>query len=474
MEELEESLLENRRLKAELLAAENRMLQESLEVLGSYVDPREAFRGPEGNLWQQIGAIDAGEQASSYAFSDERQLAEARAIGRMLERTNEFAINGHENRVSYIVGCGHVYEAEVRKGRTAPPELAGEVQAVIDEFTRVNQWPQRQQEIVRRRDRDGEVFLRLFVGEDGITRVRFIEPGQVFRPTHLAGSATASFGIETDPDDVETVLAYWVDGKPVDAAEIQHRKLGVDRNVKRGIPLFHCVRHNLRRAEKLLQNMATVADIQTAIAMIRRHDRVAKTAAEVFRSGTAASMSMESGGAATYYSRFSPGTILDVPKSTEYDFPAAGIDASRYVLVLQAILRSVASRLVFPEFMLTSDASNANYSSTLVAEGPAVKTFERWQAEMRGDDLEILERVIAAAVRGGRLPVEALSLIAIQVGLPRVSTRDEKATAETNAIYHALGVKSRRTIASELGLDYHQERVHFAHDGDLTDSGATT
>src|SRR5690606_7308938 len=101
---------------------------------------------------------------------------------------------------------------------------------------------------------------------------------------------------------------------------------------------------------------------------IRRHDRAAKTAVEVFRSGAATQWGAEPGGNGTYYNRFAPGTILDVPKSTEYDFPASGIDASRYVLVLQAILRSVASRLVFPEFMLTSDASNANYSSTLVAE----------------------------------------------------------------------------------------------------------
>ena len=62
---------------------------------------------------------------------------------------------------------------------------------------------------------------------------------------------------------------------------------------------------------------------------------------------------------------------------TDYEFPAAGIDAGRYVAVLQAELRAVASRLVMPEFMLSSDASNANYSSTMVAEGPAVKMFDR-------------------------------------------------------------------------------------------------
>ena len=50
------------------------------------------------------------------------------------------------------------------------------MQGVLDEFVRANKWHQRQQEIVRRKDRDGECFLRLFVDADGATRVRFVEP----------------------------------------------------------------------------------------------------------------------------------------------------------------------------------------------------------------------------------------------------------------------------------------------------------
>ena len=41
---------------------------------------------------------------------------------------------------------------------------------------------------------------------------------------------------------------------------------------------------------------------------------------------------------------------------TEYEFPAAALDAGRYVAVLQAELRAIAARLVMPEFMFTSDA----------------------------------------------------------------------------------------------------------------------
>lgn len=468
MQEVEEALRENHQLAAELIRAENSRLRESLEFFSNYVDPLEARRGPEGELWDVIDSPGATENAACDGFADEQQLARARSACRRLERTNEFAINGHENRVSYIVGTGHTYKALAKQGTAACESLVAGVQEVLDEFVRVNRWQHRQQEIVRRQDRDGEAFLRLFVGSDGLTRIRFIEPGQVYRPPHLAHVVASSFGIETDPEDVETVHGYWVDGQWIDAAEVQHRKQGVDANVKRGVPLFYPVRDSLRRAEKLLQNMATVADIQTAIAMIRRHDRTPRSAAETFRAQLASASVTSGASSTTYFKHYAPGTILDVPKSIEYEFPAAGLDAGRYVVVLQAMLRSIAARLVFPEFMLTSDASNANYSSTLVAEGPAVKMFQRWQADLALDDLEIMWRVIEAAIAAGRLPAAVRMCVEIHVGKPRVVTRDERQEAEVNRIYYQLGIKSPQTIAAELGLDHGQEQRNF---GRKTESG---
>ena len=106
-------------------------------------------------------------------------------------------------------------------------------------------------------------------------------------------------------------------------------------------------------------------------------------------------------GQTTNFRRYAPGTILDAMAGTDYEFPAAAIDAASYVAVLQAELRAIAARLVMPEFMFTSDASNANYSSTMVAEGPAVKMFDRLQQDMIEDDLELLCRVVGHAVVAG-------------------------------------------------------------------------
>ncbi|KKK48389.1 hypothetical protein LCGC14_3145610, partial [marine sediment metagenome] len=150
-------------------------------------------------------------------------------------------------------------------------ERRAEAQAVIDDFIRTAKWHKRQQEIVWRKDRDGECFLRLFFAPDGTTRLRFVEPDQVAMPASQSGNPAAAMGIQTEPDDVETVVGYWIDGRLVDAEEIQFRKANVDANVRRGLPLFYPVRKNLRRAEKLLRNMSVVAEIQSAIALIRKH-----------------------------------------------------------------------------------------------------------------------------------------------------------------------------------------------------------
>ena len=344
----------------------------------------------DGTAWNRLVAGPGGGANAGMPFGNEQELAQIRDQCRTLAVANEFAINGHENRISYIVGSGHAYRTAAARGQTDAEPLVGEVQLVLDEFIRLNRWHQRQQEIVRRKDRDGECFLRLFTAADGTTRVRFVEPAQVAAPSDRTQDPSASFGVQTDPDDVETVVGYWIDGRLVDASEIQHRKANVNANVKRGLPLFYPVRKNLRRAEKLLRNMSVVAEIQSAIAVIRKHTAATAAGLGQFVANQAdLSVTSAATGRTSHFRRYAPGTILDAVAGTDYEFPAAGIDAARYVTVLQAELRAIASRLVMPEFMLTSDASNANYSSTMVAEGPAVKMFDRLQHEMLRDDIEL-------------------------------------------------------------------------------------
>ncbi|HLA86356.1 MAG TPA: phage portal protein [Thermoguttaceae bacterium] len=433
-------------------------LAEAFDDLWSrLVDPVDAI-DDDGAAWLRLGGGSSGGASGETPFATETELAALRAECRMLAATNEFAINGHENRISYVVGTGHTYRAVARNEKEVDDVLVHEVQAVLDEFVRVNHWHSRQQEIVRRRDRDGEAFLRLFAGDDGIARVRFVEPAQVRVPVAEAHDPAASFGIRTAPEDVETVLAYCIDGRWIDAADVQHRKANVDRNMKRGLPLFFPVRKNLRRAEKLLRNMSVLAEIQSAIALIRKHTAGTRASVQRFVDAAAdATTTSAASGRTTHFRRYAPGTILDAFAGTEYEFPTIGLDVSRYVAVLGAELRAIAARLVMPEFMLTSDASNANYASTMIAEGPAVRMFQRLQQEMVEDDVELLDRVIAGAVRAGRLPHEAIDRVAIQGFPPSLAVRDRLKETEADEILLRCGAMSRETMARRHGLDPEKE-----------------
>jgi capsid protein len=175
-----------------------------------------------------------------------------------------------------------------------------------------------------------------------------------------------------------------------------------------------------------------------------------------------ASITSPATGQTRTFRRYGPGTILDAHANIEYDFPAANIDAANFVAVLQAELRAVASRLVMPEFMLTSDASNANYSSTMVAEGPAIRMFARLQAEQVCDDLEVIWRAVNTAVAAGKLPAEAPALVNIQAAPPSLVVLDQLKEAQRFKIENAAGILSPQTWSQRDGLDYDQEQANFA------------
>lgn len=435
-------------------------LTEALDAFwNELVDPTDALRGEDGELWRPVGVY--GPHSASALELGPGALETIRTECRALSLTNEFAINGHENRISYIVGAGHMYHATLKRNALGGAELAQGVQRVLDDFRRLNQWQSRQQEIVRRLDRDGEVFLRLFADGAGDTRVRFIEPDQIAPPAGALGDAAHNQGIVTARHDVETVLGYYVDGELVDASQVQHRKANVDRNVKRGLPLFTSVRKNLRRAEKLLRNMSVVAEIQSAIALIRKHRSATRNGVEQFVASSSTGAAVDSTGRTKRLTQYGPGTILDAPAGLEYDFPGAKIDAASYVAVLQAELRAIAARLVMPEFMFTSDASNANFASTMVAEGPAMRMFQRQQAAMIEDDLAVLWRVIDNAIAVGRLSPSVRSAVEIQAVAPSLELRDRLSEARADKIAYDHGILSPQSWSQRLGVDYDQEQQNW-------------
>jgi capsid protein len=436
----------------------NRYLESTLDLYDRLVDFDAELFDPSGRqIWSKIPIEGFGSASIAIAYTTESEFGEVRNEARWLALQNEFAINGHENRISYIVGEGHEYTIEAKPGQEPADELVIQVREWFAEWRKENRWHKRQQEIVRRRDRDGEAFLRYFPdGQDGMLRVRFVEPEKVKDPEPKPANSRIRFGIEFDADDAETPVAYYIDKEPVDAAEIQHRKANVDLASPRGLPLFYPVRKNLRRAEKQLESLSILGDIRARLAWIVKHKHN-QTAVQTMLDGKTDVKVTTAKGGESNYQRYRPGTMAHVPEDTKYEWPPTP-DLQGYVVALQAELRAVASRLVMPEFMLTSDASNANYSSTMVAEGPAVKMFEREQADMIADDEEVIGRAVEHAVTSGRLPGEALDQVQITATGPSVRTRDRLKDAQADQILINNKAMSLPTLAARHQLDYEHEK----------------
>jgi hypothetical protein len=225
--------------------------------------------------------------------------------------------------------------------------------------------------------------------------------------------------------------------------------------------LFWPVRKNLARVAKILRNMSTTTEIQTAIALIRRHQKATGDAIRTALSVKAVGQTKDAGGSMRNVLQYGPGSIIDAPQGTEYDFPTNQLDPSKTVAALAAELRAIASRLVMPEFMLTSDASNANFSSTMVAEGPAVKYFEREQQSVAERDLELIDSQLDHAAAVGLITQEERQSVKVTIQPPSCKVRDEYKEAQTRQIDMALGILSPQTASGETGRDYEAEQTNI-------------
>lgn len=457
--------------------AAERHLQEAIDLLDNYVDPREALEFEGGELGVMLGrpVVNPSDrtQASQQLATTEPELWRMIEVGRDLYNRNPFAKNAVNSRVNYIVGYGHQYGVTACEEETVAEAVLAAVQKVLDDFCRVNHWHHRQRESVLRQDRDGECFLRFFDGADGMLRVRFVEPEHVVTPPGMAGRSNVRFGVETQADDVETVVSYHVklpDSEPecVPACDMQHRKRNVDMTVARGISTLYLIAPYLRGADGTLGNMRATVNIQTAIAMIRKHLQGAAASVRGLLDANAdTTRTNPLTGKTRNVKQYRRGTIIDAPATIEYQFPASMVQVDKIVAALQADLRAAASGTSMPEYMLSSDASNANYASTLVSESPTVKNFECLQQSEIEFDREVLLRAIRCAVRAGVLPEGIEQRITIDATAPTLIVRDPLQEEQCRQIRRADRVESIETSQLAAGLDPVVEAARLAAQAEL-------
>lgn len=446
------AMLERR--MGEVIYSLNETLKESVSCLANWVDPMGAYKN--GNeLWMPLGGNGI---KVHQPYLNSLDVERIRNIGRKLDTYNAYGINGRENRTSYTYGWGFTYTVVAKKNASPSKRTLTKVQDIVDEFLKKNQWPLRQQENSQRADRDGNVFLRKFQS-DGIMKVRYVEPEDVCEPaTHKR--ETEDYGIRTDPRDATEVTDYYLasEGRWIPAKQIQHRKRNADSSLKIGVPTFYPVEQHLDRALKLHKNMSTLSQIQTAIAMIRKMVGATDQTIKKVLGGISKGQEEPDG---TQIQQFDAGTILNSNNAVQYEFPSMGVDPSKYGYCLESEIRAAASRVCMPEFMFSSNATNASYASTMVAEGPAVKIFQRIQWMEIWYEMEMIDEALEVAVWAGLISQRERDQVKVQIEGPEIAVRDPLQQAQVAEALTRGRILSPQTASSWFSLDYEQEQVNF-------------
>lgn len=434
-----------------------------LKILG-WLDPDPDF---DGMTWSPMGMVDPEK-------FDETQLELVRNYTRFLSQHNGFAICAHQNRVNYIVGESLAYEpVSANPLIPAPPEMISEAKLWIEAVKEVNNLPEMERETVLRLDRDGEAFIRVFDGKNGVPEARFVEPehitssGADTKPNELNG-------IIFKPGDWTEPIGYRLNTKDeqgvLDEKDIVHIKANVTSRGVRGIPTFYPALTELTETKSLLRGINKAAKARAKIALLIKVAGLTRTSAESIVSRLTQTGETEQQGPtqpAIPVERLPYGAAVRIGQNDDWSFPAAQLGANDYIEVIQAGLRYIGAIVLMPEWMFAMLADQ-KYSNAFVSEGPTLKAFQRFQGLVTqrfgsgryGKQASLLWRMLKRSIAQGRVQSMGMWLTSLKFSCigPSLEARDPANEAATNATYLEKKVLSKKTVRQSLNVDSDAEQ----------------
>ncbi|MDZ4685750.1 MAG: phage portal protein [Planctomycetaceae bacterium] len=428
---------------ANLRAKYRRLVQEQLLAIVEMSGPQPVSEDP--GRWSLLG--DAKSSPGEPTRVDQRTQA------RLLVRSNPYARNVLRLLEVYVAGPGMMVTAAPAEPHSAADILLRTCDRLWQQFLRANRRHFTFAETTRRTWRDGECFLRLFPQTAWPPTVRYVDP-------ELIGATAAdpdSQGMVSDPDDVERVLSYLqIDPttgelqSEIAADEMLHIKIGVDSNERRGVTIFASVLDSLMCFDKWLDTEIHARKLQASIVLWRK---VQGSPTQVTATADAAQTLIPGDSGAVRRERYRPGTILTTSHSTDLQFLQPNTNFSDAVPLGRLVLLGIAAGAGVPEYMLSSDAANANYASTMVAEGPAVKLFESEQQFFANELCLLWMWVLGEATSLGLLPADTLDRVTPHWSFPQLVNRDRAKERLADLKLAEAGVLSRAEIARRDNVD---------------------
>src|SRR5215813_13332453 len=442
-------------------------------------EPVHPFRVPFGTTLDRRGGRDLP------LVWTELDLRGFRVIARYLCDTNPFAIGFINRLIDYHIRKGFGWQACLAGARKTPyatlevdtPEnrLVARAQSILDQWRDTNNWPARSREAFRRWRRDGEVFGRFYSGGwERLPVFRFVEPEQIGSPTGDSDTAK-SFGIHTDPDDIEDVWEYYVrsmtepgQGRWECAASFIHIKANVDANIKRGITDFLPIAEFLDDTRRLIRSfLSTAADMANIagwerfpFATMQQVQAIMPAAPNsVAQTYEYARLTGPVGPWGAY--RFRPGTVVRTEASREWEPGPTADGVPNFVQAAQAALRGCGARWGMPEYF-SGDASNNNFASSLVAGSPFAVAVEGEQlAWGSGWERRVALKVLDYATDAGYFTPAQRRQLDVEVTEPAVVTPRPVEDTQQRQILNAAGILSPQTWQLKEQLDPRHEAENW-------------
>ena len=399
-----------------------------------------------------------------------------RARSRAFCSVNPYWHGVQHNLQTHVVGTGHRWTPVSRTPlkKPAPDEMLAGCRKELDDFYACQGYRSVQLEKCNRKSRDGEYFLSL-KEKDGYLQVRFIEPLLVWSPPGKSERDDVWFGIQYAGGDYEKPAGYYVrrtdilggdNGGSNDAwarmvkpTEIQHRKVNVDRSTPRGIPDTYWVQARLEQSLRTLRAMGMLVQVRSKIALVRKRTNALIGSVTPILSANASAQVAGPGGQMHNVNQYPDGAILDVSDQADYQFPGQNIETDKIIASVQADLQAVATSVGLADYMVSGSLGGSSYATSMVAEGPVVKTFQQHQQDMIDEDMEVATRVLLTAVEAGRLPADTLELVKIEINGPTL-TRIDVQQAQANQIKMQCGVLSKTEWQHQEALDPDEQHAN--------------
>lgn len=471
---------------------------ESYDLADRLIDPMERWTDGSGRLYTPLGTVnDRRAGGNRPVLFTELDLRQQRAFARLLCDTNYLAAGALNRLADFVIGDGSTWQVTLKGAKPGPvhsspggevPEPVKLCQRELDTWREFASWgagpcpgdpadveddpgllQDRRREAFIRGHRDGEAFLRFFDPGEGTgyrPDLRWVEPEQVWTPPGESQSGPWSWGVLTDDEDIERRYAYWVrnvedggaTGDEVEAWKVVHWKLNVDATVKRGLSDFFTAGDDFETVRRLLRNMNEAAAIISAIAYLRQHApgiTAEQVTTMIGQGADLTNVPRFRGGAdrTTTLQYVDPGTVLDVSNGLQYVPPPLLSNIPGFVQVAQSRLRAISRKWGMPEDLISGDASNNNYASLLVAGGPFERAAKSFQQEFARLERAIAYKVLAFAVRSGRLTAEHVRAVEVHVVLPSVSIADRAGETQRRATLIREAGLSPQTALAEEGYD---------------------